>query len=1040
MSIFQKSVINNHLSQLDKDQVEKAFAKFNDNYSFSKIAEIQKMKEEEYQDGFLRDIFVDVFGYTLKPADNYDLAREFKNQTDGKKADGAILKNENAIAVIELKSTKTKDLTKVTQQAFNYKNNQPECKYVITSNFQKLRFYIDYANEYEEFDLFNLQKEDFQLLYLLLQKDSILSDLPLKLKTETKFHEENISDKLYKDYSSFKYKIYNNLVKNNPQFDKLTLFKKSQKFLDRLLFVFFAEDTGLVPPNAISKIIEQWEQLQELEAYQPLYSRFVLFFKHLDKGHKYKTYDLPAYNGGLFAPDEILDNITIDDEVLKDDALLLSAYDYSTEVDVNILGHIFEHSLNEIEEITAEIEGIATEKSKTKRKKDGVFYTPKYITQYIVENTIGKLCTEKRQELEILEIEFDETIINKTGKISVKGKKLFETLQSYKDWLFSLKIVDPACGSGAFLNQALNFLINEHQQIDDIIAELTGEKLRLFDTDKTILEKNLYGVDINDESVEIAKLSLWLRTAQKGRKLSNLNNNIKCGNSLIDNPEVAGEKAFNWKNEFPEIFANGGFDVVIGNPPYVNINTLPQIHNYLKESYSEIHTGYNDLMYYFLHKGISILNKNGTFGVITSNYFIGNEYAQKLRGYLSKYICTLVNFNEYLIFEDANVHTTIILADKTIKIDKVAYYSYINDKNKLTSIDRKYFKEMSEVRKKLASSWIFSEKDNSKILDKLFKIETSLGDISIIEKGSTSGKNQVFTISDEEANQLNLEKKVLRLNVKNGDIHRYSIFNRKNYLIYTDNNTKIEEYPNILKYLEQSKAILENRNEVRKGSYQWWRMERPRKKEVFDYSEKIIVPYRATSNRFAYDNEQRFNDGGDIRVIVISNSDYSTKYVLSLLNSKLLDWFYGFIGKPKGKSREYFNEPLAKIPILNCENQQPFIEKVDQMLSLNKELQEKANRFHNRIKSNFQLEKTSTKLEKFYDFDFKTFVAELKKQKIKLSLVQQDEWEEYFNAYKAEINTLQNQLSATDKEIDQMVYELYSLTAVEIAIIENSIH
>ena len=554
MSIFQKSVINNHLLQLDSEKVDKVFEKFNENYSFSKIAEIQKMKEEEYQDGFLRDIFVDILGYTLKPDDNHNLAREFKNQTDGKKADGAILKNDKAIAVIELKSTKTKELTNVTQQAFNYKNNQPECKYVITSNFQKLRFYIDYSNEYEEFDLFNLQKNDFQLLYLLLQKDSIFTDLPLKLKTETKFHEENISDKLYKDYSSFKYKIYNNLVKNNPQYDKLTLFKKSQKFLDRLLFVFFAEDTGLVPPNAISKIVEQWQLFIDNDEYFSLYSRFVKFFIHLDKGHKYKTYNLPAYNGGLFASDEILDNIIIDDDVLQNDALLLSSYDYSTEVDVNILGHIFEHSLNEIEEITAEIEGKATDKNKTKRKKDGVFYTPKYITQYIVENTIGKLCTEKREKFGIREIEFDESIINKNGKVSAKGKKLFETLQAYKDWLFNLKIVDPACGSGAFLNQALNFLIIEHQQIDDIIAELTGEKLRLFDTDKTILEKNLYGVDINDESVEIAKLSLWLRTTQKGRKLSNLNNNIKCGNSLIDDPEVAGEKAFNWQNEFPQIF------------------------------------------------------------------------------------------------------------------------------------------------------------------------------------------------------------------------------------------------------------------------------------------------------------------------------------------------------------------------------------------------------------------------------------------------------------------------------------------------------
>ena len=554
MEIFQKSVVKNHLTNLDKKQVEKAYEKFQENYSPKKIAEIKKLKEEEYQDGFLREIFVDVLGYTLKPAENHNLVREFKNQTDGKKADGAILKDGKAVVVIELKSTKTKDLKTITEQAFNYKHNQPDCKYVITSNFQKLRFYIDYANEYEEFDLFNLQKEDFELLYLVLNKDSIFADFPLKLKNETKFHEENISDKLYKDYSNFKHKIYNNLVKNNPQYDKLTLFKKSQKFLDRLLFVFFAEDTGLVPPNAISKIVEQWETLKELDEYKTLYSRFVKFFEHLDKGHKYKTYELPAYNGGLFAADDILDNIKIADEILKEDALKLSAYDFNTDVDVNILGHIFEHSLNEIEEITAEIEGIATDKTKSKRKKDGVFYTPKYITQYIVENTIGKLCNEKRKELDIEEIEFDGTFKNKGGKLSAKGKKLFQKLNTYKDWLLTLKIVDPACGSGAFLNQALNFLIEEHRNIDDIIAELTGEAIRLYDTDKTILENNLYGVDINEESVEIARLSLWLRTAKKGRKLSNLNANIKCGNSLIDDPEVAGDKAFDWHKEFPQIF------------------------------------------------------------------------------------------------------------------------------------------------------------------------------------------------------------------------------------------------------------------------------------------------------------------------------------------------------------------------------------------------------------------------------------------------------------------------------------------------------
>ena len=382
MPIFQKSVIKKHLKDLDEVKVEKAYQIFLTNYNAAKIEEIKTLKEEEYQDGFLRDLFVAALGYTLRPEENFNLQREFKNQTDGKKADGAILKDEKAIAVIELKCTKTKDLTKVTQQAFNYKNNQPECKYVITSNFQKLRFYIDYANEYEEFDLFQLEKEDFKLLYLLLCKENIFSNLPLQLKEETKFHEQEISNKLYKDYSQFKRKLYDNLTKNHPNKDKLTLFQKSQKLLDRFLFILFAEDSGLLPPNSISEVIKRFEVLKENDAYKPLYEIFKQYFGYMNIGRPGKTTagDIPAYNGGLFYEDAELDHFKIDDEILIADLLHLSEYDFSTEVDVNILGHIFENSLNEIEEVTAEIEGTAPDKTKTKRKKDGVFYTPKYIT------------------------------------------------------------------------------------------------------------------------------------------------------------------------------------------------------------------------------------------------------------------------------------------------------------------------------------------------------------------------------------------------------------------------------------------------------------------------------------------------------------------------------------------------------------------------------------------------------------------------------------------------------------------------------------
>ncbi|HQO09661.1 MAG TPA: hypothetical protein PLK90_06285, partial [Clostridiales bacterium] len=507
MALFQKSVINKYLKNLDKAALDKAFGSYKATFTGEKIAIIRTVKEEEYQDGFLRDLFVKVLGYKLNiDSKEHDLVREKKNQTDAKKADGAIIRDGKVTAVIELKDTKTKDMGSVTEQAFGYKNSQEGCKYVITSNFHKLRFYIDNKVDFEEFDLFELSRDDFELLYLLLNRDSIFNDIPAKLKEETKFHEETVSGKLYSDYSSFKKNLFGDMTKNNPQYDKLTLFKKSQKLIDRYLFILFSEDRGLLPPNSISRMITRFDVLKSEDSYKPLYEICRQYFGYMNTGNHKEN--IPAYNGGLFLPDEILDSIKIDDGILRDHLWQLSTYDYATEIDVNILGHIFEHSLSEIEEITATIEGVKTDKAKSKRKKDGVYYTPKYITQYIVENTVGTLCREKRRELGIEQIEFDDTYRKANGFLTEKGKILFDKLEAYKKWLITLKIVDPACGSGAFLNQALNFLIAEHKTIDDIIAELTASPLRLFDTDKAILENNLYGVDINDESVEIAKLSL----------------------------------------------------------------------------------------------------------------------------------------------------------------------------------------------------------------------------------------------------------------------------------------------------------------------------------------------------------------------------------------------------------------------------------------------------------------------------------------------------------------------------------------------------
>jgi len=569
MALFQNSVLNKYIKLQDQQAVEKAFKKHAKYFHNSERQQnIRDSKEEQFQEGFLRELFVYVLGYILKPEPNFNLTTELKNEKNAKKTDGAILKNGQALAVIELKSTKTKNLESIRQQAFDYKANQTGCVYVITSNFEKIRFYINNAVDFEEFNLFTLNLEQFTLMYLCLHQSNLLNNIPLIIKTASVVEEEKITKIFYNDYSLFKRELFRDLVKQNIKNQvfcneikkedseqankniKFALFKTSQKLIDRFLFIFFSEDRGLLPPNSTLQILKKWKADVDFGDVRPLYNLFKTYFHFLDTGRKGtdSRAEIFAYNGGLFKSDPILDSLLIDDELLYKHTKQLSDYNFESQLDVNILGHIFENSLNEIESVNAEIEGTDFDKQKTKRKKDGVFYTPKYITKYIVDNTIGKLCTEKKDELNILEEDFNPKRQKETKK------KLLGSLEIYREWLLQLTICDPACGSGAFLNQALDFLIKEHEDIDELQTTLLGGGFVFPNIENTVLENNIFGVDLNEESVEIAKLSLWLRTAQPRRKLNTLNNNIKCGNSLIDDPKVAGDKAFSWEKEFPQVF------------------------------------------------------------------------------------------------------------------------------------------------------------------------------------------------------------------------------------------------------------------------------------------------------------------------------------------------------------------------------------------------------------------------------------------------------------------------------------------------------
>ena len=212
MSLFQKSVVQKYLNDLDPELISSKYAQFQ-NYFGNPVRQenIRSSKEEQFQEGFLRELFVKILGYTLNPEPDFNLTTELKNIINSKKADGAILKDDNALAVIELKGTDTTDLDKIETQAFGYKNHHPKCVYVITSNFEKLRFYIQNAVDHIDFDLFNLTQEQFSLMWLCLAKDNLLNGLPQKIKESSVLKEENITKELYSDYSKFRKAIYNNL-------------------------------------------------------------------------------------------------------------------------------------------------------------------------------------------------------------------------------------------------------------------------------------------------------------------------------------------------------------------------------------------------------------------------------------------------------------------------------------------------------------------------------------------------------------------------------------------------------------------------------------------------------------------------------------------------------------------------------------------------------------------------------------------------------------------------------------------------------------
>ena len=562
----------------------------------------------------------------------------------------------------------------------------------------------------------------------------------LKLLHRQWILEKEIENDFYKEYKEYRLRIYNALVTHNQGFLETStrgrLVRLAQKLIDRCIFVLFCEDMGAAlsfPPNALRDFLNDFSKAGYYDPNaQDVWNKLKELFRAMDKGEKFLGQRINRFNGGLFETDSELDNLSIPNHIFCEKfqgetestikkhpqtLLYLSAvYNFGTSgagehaITLYTLGRIFEQSITELEALEAEADGQVSLTTVTKRKRDGVYYTPEWVVEHIVEETIGTRLQEIRDDLGwSIEIEGDDDYVRKQKQLppSNRSKKFndhVDAVKKYKERLGNFKVCDPACGSGAFLIHVLEYLLRERLKVSQEVARVTrqGESLFEINTEKEIreiLSRNIYGVDINPSSVEITKLALWLHTAKPDQALCDLDENICDGNSLVG-PEFGNFKQlsllnadkqeeiniFDWEAAFPKVFDNNnadgkGFDCIVGNPPYVKLQNFrkkyAEVADFLKNGkrpdgdvvFRSTQKGNFDLFLPFIEKSIHLLNDKGRLGFIAPSLWRYNEYGEGLRSFLhgGTYLDRWIDFGSFQVFDEATTYTALQFYSKTPK-------------------------------------------------------------------------------------------------------------------------------------------------------------------------------------------------------------------------------------------------------------------------------------------------------------------------------------------------------------------------------------
>lgn len=773
--------------------------------------------------------------------------------------------------------------------------------------------------------------------------------------------------------------FFSHLRTYNPHLLPIDLLQYAQIIIDRIVFVSVIKDYDLIAYDVLKRIEKIAEESWASDGME-LWRQVKTFFTALDKGLPPRIHQ---FNGGLFRENKGIEALVIKDEMLRK-LFTLNNYDFASDLNINILGHIFEQSISDIELLKREIAEDNTQPTEEKkvtskqRKKEGIFYTPEKITAYMVELSVGAWLNQKKMALGISQIENFPT--------SPKERAYHISLwEAYQAVLQEIKILDPACGSGAFLTQAFDYLLKEWQISLESISKLKGELpqsngsllleksthiQQLSKIKKEIVSRNLYGVDLNLESVEIAKLGLWLKSASKNESLALLDSNIKRGNALITDKQVSS-LAFDWEKEFATIMANGGFDVIITNPPYLVIKGGRFLEGYqyadaeiayIKQHYQTAQQQINTYII-FVEKALSLLQDKAFASFIIPNTFLANEYAQKFRDFLLENTQVIDINNLGLAFDDANVETLIL----TLRKNRTNDLSNSQNSVRVQWLGKEIWTNLHEVAQ-LTSDKKFLISIDAESLSIIKKINQfpSLATFAKVWRGLTTGDDKQY-LSTKPLNEK--YKKVL----SGKEIQRYYHEPHQFYVYY-------------------DKDLLD----------------RAREEKIFLQKEKLISKFVGDELTFCYDDQQHYvlNTACILELI---DASIDIKYLLALLNSTLLNFYFQ---KVFTDYRETFpvmkssNIALLPIPPASLARQKPLVDQVNQMLQLQKEMKNTQKNFTDLLSSELKMTHFSKQTKDWFQTDWSTFSEELKKAKVNLSISKANEWKQFFADEKTKYKSL----------------------------------